>query len=237
MGMPITVDIPGCDDEKVFKKVFIRFRAIDNRFSTYKENSELSKYRRSEIEYDNLSAEFKKIMEACKKASKETDGYFSAYFGGKFDPTGYIKGWAINEAGKNIERQGFKTYCIYAGGDVLARSGSDKKWNIGLQDPRDKTEILNMLSISNSAVATSGNYERGQHIINPKTGEPADEILSISVVGPDIITADVLATAAFAEGLSGIIQIEEKEGYEALVVDKSGDWFVTSRMEELFQAP
>jgi len=216
MGMPITVDIPSCDNERIFEKVFKRFREIDSRFSPYKKDSELFKYQRGEIEEKNLSIEFKKIMAACKKAAEETNGYFSAYFSGKYDPTGYVKGWAISEAGKVIEKAGFRTYCIGAGGDILARSNSDKVWNIGIQEPKDKTKILEQVSISNGAVATSGNYERGKHIINPKTGQPADQLLSVSVIGPGIIKADILATAIFASGSIKII--EKHKDYEALVV-------------------
>jgi thiamine biosynthesis lipoprotein len=233
MGMPISIDIPKYDEEKIFNAAFDRLRQLDERFSPYKENSELVKYQRGELNEKNLSAEFKKIMQDCKKANRMTDGYFSAYFAGKFDPTGYVKGWAINEAGKIIEKAGFKTYCIGAGGDVMARSDGEKAWSIGIQDPFNKDKILNKLSINNGAVATSGNYERGKHIINPKTGEIADDVLSVSVAGPDIIKADVLATAIFAEGLPGLVIAEKTESYEALLVDKNGDWYVTSNMESL----
>ena len=135
-----------------------------------------------------------------------------------FDPTGYVKGWAIAEAGQVIEKLGFKTYCIGAGGDILARSVGEKTWNIGIQDPSNPGKILNMLSITNGAVATSGNYERGAHIINPKTKKPANELLSLSITGPDIITADVLATAGFAMGKTGVDFVNSQSGYKALAV-------------------
>lgn len=216
MGMPITVDIPGCDNEKVFRVVFERFRKIDERFSPYKRDSELTKYQNGEIKEKDLSAEFKKVKKACREAEKQTDGYFSAYFSGKFDPSGYVKGWAIAEAGKAIEKEDFKTYCIGAGGDILARSDSDKVWNIGIQDPKDKGKILDKLSIYNGAVATSGNYERGNHIINPKTGKPANKLLSVTVTGPDIITADIFATAIFASESLDIIKLPK--GYKVIAV-------------------
>jgi thiamine biosynthesis lipoprotein len=206
MGMPISVDIPMCDDSKVFESVFNRFKDIDQRFSAYKSGSELSKYQRAELEVKELSPEFREVINACKAVEKLTDGYFSAYFSGNYDPTGYVKGWSIAEAGRVVEKKGYKTYCIGAGGDILARSDSDKIWNIGIQDPKDKTKILNKLSIKSGAVATSGNYERGSHIINPKTGKPAGKFLSVSVIGPDIITADILATAIFAAGSLDLIQ-------------------------------
>jgi thiamine biosynthesis lipoprotein len=258
MGMPITVDIPECSDEEVFKKTFAHFKEIDKRFSPYKKSSELSKYQRGEVAENKLSAEFKKVMSACKEASKITDGYFTAYYSGKYDPTGYVKGWAIAEAGKLINKNGYKTYCIGAGGDILASSNSDKIWNIGIQDPFDKSKILTRvkplrldlpseaarisqsrerykLSISSGAVATSGNYERGNHIINPMSGELADDFLSVSVMGPEIVQADILATAVFAAGVSGLAMVEEIENYEVLAIDKKGDFYMTTGAEKLLK--
>jgi thiamine biosynthesis lipoprotein len=216
MGMPITVDIPDSDNEKVFEAVFQRFKDIDEKFSPYKKDSELSKYQRSEIAEKDLSAEFKEVIKACKEAEEFTNGYFSAHFSGKYNPTGYVKGWSIAEAGKVIEKQGFKTYCIGAGGDILASSDSDKVWHIGIQNPKNKQEIINKLSIKNGAVATSGSYERGSHIINPKTGKPANKLLSATVTGPDIITADILATAIFAAG--SLVPLNNYKSYKAFTV-------------------
>jgi len=200
MGMPISVDIPDCDDEAVFEAAFDRLRKIDERFSTYKSDSEVSRYAAGKITEAEFSQELTEVIAACKKAETETEGYFSAWAAGAFDPSGYVKGWAIAKAGKVVEKQGYKTYCIGAGGDIWARSDSDYKWNIGIQDPKDKSKILNKLSISNGAVCTSGTYERGNHIINPKTKEPANDYISVTIIGPDIIQADILATAVFAMG-------------------------------------
>jgi len=220
MGIPISIDIPECENEPVFSEVFARLREIDGRFSTYKPESEVSRFAAGKIAQNDLSQEVKDVIKACQSAEEKTDGYFSAWAAGAFDPSGYVKGWAIAEAGKVIEKHGYKTYCIGAGGDVLAHSDTDKVWNIGIQDPRDKSKILNKLSISNEAVCTSGSYERGAHIINPKTKKPANRLLSVTVVGPDIIWADILATAVFASGKSQIKFMEDFQikGYKLLTV-------------------
>jgi thiamine biosynthesis lipoprotein len=230
MGLPISVDIPGCSDETVFKKVFEKLNGIDRQFSPYKKDSELAKYQRGEIKEENLSREFRQIIYGSNEAAKLTGGYFSAYFLDKFDPTGYVKGWAIVRAAEVIESSGFQTYCIGAGGDILARSNSRKIWNIGVQDPKNKKEIIGKINSKNLAVATSGSYERGHHIVNPKTGEFADELLSVTVIGPEIITADIFATGIFAKGVSGLILAEETESYEAMAIDKDGDFFMSSNM-------
>jgi thiamine biosynthesis lipoprotein len=218
MGLPISIDIPDCDDETVFEAAFGRLKEIDERFSTYKPDSEVSKFAAGKIAETEISEELSEAIKACKQAEAKTGGYFSAWAAGAFDPSGYVKGWAIAEAGQVIEKHGFKTYCIGAGGDIMARSGSDKVWSIGIQDPRDKTKILNKLSISNGAVCTSGNYERGTHIINPKNKQPSEGLLSVTVTGPDIIRADILATAVFASGKNNPEFLDEFPEYSTLIV-------------------
>lgn len=198
MGTVATLDIPDCDNGSAFNKAFKRLEEIDGRYSTYKPGSEVNRYRRGGL--DHPSSELKRVKAACERFERLTSGYFSANFAGSFDPTGYVKGWAIAEAAKVIEKEGFKTFCLGIGGDILAASDTDKTWGIGIQDPQDKMKIIKELQIKNGAVATSGAYERGGHIINPKTGRPVNYWASVTVTGPDIITADVLATACFAAG-------------------------------------
>src|SRR5579884_2590322 len=108
MGMPISIDIPDCHEKSVFEAAFARLTEIDERFSTYKPESEVSQYAAGKIAEHELSRELRNVIKACKNAESATDGYFSAWAAGKFDPNGYVKGWAIAEAGKVIESQGFK---------------------------------------------------------------------------------------------------------------------------------
>jgi thiamine biosynthesis lipoprotein len=218
MGIPISIDIPDAADGSAFEAAFARLKQIDGRFSLYKPESEASRLANGEITENQTTDEMKRVIRACRQAEAKTDGYFSAWAGGSFDPSGYVKGWAIAEAGKSIEESSYKTFCIGAGGDILACSAGEKVWEIGIQNPRDKTKILNLLSISNGAVATSGTYERGKHIINPRTRRPADGLLSVSVTGPDIVWADVLATAVFAMGKAGKKFMKSQPGYQALII-------------------
>lgn len=212
------MDIISCEDETIFRRVFNRLRHIDEKFSTYKPASEVSRFSSGEVSETELSRELSSIIKESRAAEVKTGGYFSAWAGGKFEPSGYVKGWAIKQAGKVIEAQGFKTYCIGAGGDILARSDSEKNWTIGIQDPKDKSKILDKLSISNGAVATSGSYERGSHIINPKTKKPAGRFVSVTVLGPEIITTDILATAVFASEEEKPEFLENFPGYEVVSV-------------------
>ncbi len=233
MGTGVSIDIPGAK-EVIFEKVFARLREIDSQFSTYKPESEVSRYGRGEIAEPNVSRDLKAIIKACKAAEQATQGFFSAWATGSFDPSGYVKGWAINEAAKIIKKGGYNTFCIAIGGDILAASDSDKVWKIGIQNPQNRGAILAGVAVKNMAIATSGNYERGLHIVSPKTGKPADSILSISVVGPDIINADVLATTAFVQGKFGLNFVGgQARGYEAYAVDKTGKISMTAGMQAL----
>lgn len=235
MGMIISLDIPGCDDEQIFADTFAAFKDADERFSLYKPASELSCYRRGELKERELSLQMKKVIRSCREAEVATEGYFSAWASGEFDPSGYVKGWAIDLASRYLRKNGYKTFCLGAGGDIDAGSNGSKIWRIGLQDPSNRQQLLGRVAGKNIAVATSGTYERGTHIINPKTGQPAEELLGLSVAGPNIITADVLATAAFAAGRGGLDLVNQKKGYAALAIDNQGKLLMTPGMARLLQ--
>lgn len=223
MGMAVTIDIPDCDKPDIFKTVFAELRRIDNNYSNYKPESEISRFASGEITEAQISKELKQILVACRKAQKETDGYFSAWAGDTFDANGYIKGWAINQAGKVISKLGYKTFCVGAGGDILARG--NKTWKIGIQDPFDNQKVVKIVELKDQAIATSGSYERGLHIINPKTKKPSDYWASVSVIGPSIVQADILATAIFAKGKNAGQTIKLPKNYKLITVDKSGRVF------------
>ncbi|HVO86180.1 MAG TPA: FAD:protein FMN transferase [Candidatus Binatia bacterium] len=233
MGTGVSLDVPGAN-QSLIDAVFTRLEDIDARFSTYKKSSDVSRFKTGEIAEKDFSQEMKQVFAACKSAEAQTNGYFSAWASGSYDPSGYVKGWAIAEAAKVIKKAGHGTYCIGIGGDILAASDGDKVWKIAIEDPRAKNEILAVAEVKNMAVATSGNYRRGAHIINPKNRQPADEILSITVAGPEIIDADVLATAGFARGFDGLNAIAEwAKDYRALMIDKTGRLFMTENMQQL----
>ncbi len=233
MGTAVSLDIPAATKADIFEVVFARLRSIDARFSSYKKDSELSRFRRAELKPTELSREMKQVMAACKRAEVDTDGYFSAWYEGNFEPSGYVKGWAIAEAGKLLKAHNYQTFCLSIGGDILASSVGDKVWRVGLQDPKNKQALIGSLEIKNGAVATSGLYERGQHIINPKTGQPATELLALTVTGPDIIKADILATAGVAMGPAAINFIAGFKNYQALAVDKTGQIITSPGFREL----
>jgi thiamine biosynthesis lipoprotein len=221
MGMPVVVEIADkFADVKDVDDVFEYLRAIDERFSTYKELSEISRINRGEILPDQYSVEMKNILSLCEKTKQETEGFFDINFNGKLDPSGLVKGFAINEASKLLTAKGYKNFYVEIAGDVqtVGLNSDNQPWAIGIRNPFNEKEVIKIINVSNRGVATSGTYIRGNHIINPITKKPATEIISLTVIGPDIYEADRFATPAFAMGLSGIDWLENRVGLEGYLI-------------------
>lgn len=220
MGMPIIVEIPGDNDQNKIKKVFNYFRKIDQKFSTYKKNSEISQINKGEIKKNNFSPEMKLILDLADQTKMDTNGFFDSFnpIIKLIDPSGIVKGWAINEAAIKLKKLGVKNFYIAAGGDiqVSGRNSQNKSWKVGIKNPFSPLEIIKVIEVETEGVATSGTYERGTHIYNPISKQSANEIASLTVIAPNIYEADRFATAAFAMGEEGINFIEKLpmcEGY------------------------
>lgn len=223
MGIPISIDAPSLHDQAPIAAVQKRLQEIDEMFSTYKPQSEISRYQRGELREDQLNSDVRITKKAVERFEKLTNGYFSATYNGAYDPTGYIKGWAIAEAGKILEGFGITTYLINAAGDIQAASSDSTVWRIGIQNPLSQQSTLGTIALTNGAIATSGTYERGAHIIDPHTHRPAQSLISATVHGPDIIMADVLATTCIAMGSKKAIAfMNTQPNYESLLIDTHG---------------
>jgi thiamine biosynthesis lipoprotein len=133
-----------------------------------------------------------------------------------------VKGWAVSNAAGLMRERGFANYYVEAGGDFQAvgKNARGQNWRVGIRNPFNIREIVKVLGVSDRGVATSGNYIRGQHIYNPRDpGDSLSEIVSLTVIGPDVTEADCLATAAFAMGREGIGFIESEPGFEGYSID------------------
>ncbi len=237
MGMPITVEIIDSQaDDNSLKLVFDYFKYVDEKFSTYKNTSEIMKINRGEIDEINYSDDMKEIFELSEKTRKETDNYFDIKkFDGSYDPSGLVKGWAIYKASLLLKENGFNNFCIEAGGDIETSglNNEGKAWTIGIRNPFKNKEIVKVLESKNKGIATSGNYIRGNHIYNPKNKkEKLEDIVSMTVIGPNIYEADRFATAAFAMGKNGIMFIENLQGFEGYMIDKNGMATMTNGFEQ-----
>lgn len=235
MGMPITVEIVDASATQAsIDQVFGYFEYVDGTFSTYKNESEISRINRREISLEQSSEDMRTIFALAEQTRVETDGYFDIRHGGQFDPSGIVKGWAIQNAAEILHRQGYRNYYVDAGGDIqtAGRNGQGRGWRVGIQNPFNSQEIVKVLAISDCGVATSGTYVRGEHIYNPRNaGRSANEIASLTVIGPNVYQADRFATAAFAMGKAGIHFIETLEGLDGYMIDRDGLATYTSNFQ------
>jgi FAD:protein FMN transferase len=235
MGMPVILEVVDKDATSgIFETVFEYFGYVDRKFSTYKPDSEISMINRNELTLEESSEDMKTIFTLAEITRRESDGYFEILRGGRFDPSGIVKGWAIQNAAEILRQAGFENYYVDAGGDiqVSGRNRMGEGWRVGIQNPFNPKEIVKVLSLENCGIATSGSYVRGDHIYNPKkSDESITGIVSLTVIGPNIYEADRFATAAFAMGPSGINFIEDMEGLDGYMIDEHGLATYTSGFE------
>jgi len=236
MGMPITVEvIDSSVTESDIDDVFTYFEYIDQKFSTYKQDSEISQINRRELSVEESSLDMQTIFGLSEQTRLETNGFFNIQHNDLYDPSGIVKGWSIYNAAQIIRQKGLMNYYVEAGGDIQisGTNGEEKDWRIGIRNPFNLNEIVKVLSITDHGVATSGTYVRGQHIYNPLDEDQlVTDVLSLTVIGPDIYEADRFATAAFAMGESGIHFIESLEDFEGYMIDKNKQATFTTGFEK-----
>jgi thiamine biosynthesis lipoprotein len=220
MGMPILVDIRDeCSDETL-DELFDWFREVDARFSTYKDDSEISRLNRGELTVRECHADVRLVLARCDELREETGGFFDARYASltTVDPSGLVKGWSVDRGGDLLDARGIGNYSINAGGDIRTRGAAlpDPAWRTGIQHPRELDRIAAIVEANDLALATSGTYIRGEHIVDPHSGEPPSGLLSVTIAGDDLATADAYATAAFAMGEPGARWTAQLHPYEAL---------------------
>jgi FAD:protein FMN transferase len=240
MGMPITVEV---DDpvatQRDLDRVFAYFAWVDDTFSTYKESSEISRLNRGELTEDRCSKAMRTILALSAQTKRETRGYFDILRDGQRDPSGIVKGWAIRNAAQMLSEEGFHGFFVDAGGDVEVRGlKGGAPWRVGIRNPFKREEVVKVLALTDRGVATSGTAIRGQHIYDPhQPGAPLVDVVSLTVVGPDVYEADRFATAAFAMGRDGIRFIEELSGCEGYMIDAHAMATYTSGFERYVLRP
>ena len=232
MGMPIEIEIVDNGAKGALEAAFAYLVSVDERFSTYKETSEISRINRGELSLAAASPLMREVFALAEKTQEETDGYFDIrHPKGHLDPSGIVKGWAILNTAKLIRDAGHEDYLVNAGGDIAmhGKNAKGEEWSVGIRNPFNIHEIVKVVYPHERGVATSGSYIRGAHIYNPhKHDEELADIVSITVIGPDVLEADRFATAAFAMGRAGIEFIERLPGFEGYAIDKDGIAIMTS---------
>jgi thiamine biosynthesis lipoprotein len=223
MGMPVVVDVrdPDAGDE-VVDRVFDWLRFVDEMFSTFKPGSEISRINRGELAVEEAHQDVREVLERCEELRHETNGYFDARPASSqvLDPSGLVKGWSVDRAAAILDECGVRNYAVNAGGDMVVRGRAlpDDCWRVGIQHPLERDKIAKVVAATDLAVATSGAYARGDHVIDPHTRRPPEGVLSVTITGPVLATADAYATAAFAMGADGPAWTARLRGYEAMTV-------------------
>lgn len=234
------------DAQAVVRAITDDLELIESLLSVFRSDSEISRWRLGLVLDEQLSAETREVMVACDKAEQATGGLFSARRDDGYDPTGYVKGWALARAAKLMDDAGITSYCLNGGGDIVARGvgPSGAPWRLGVAHPYRQGELATIIAAQpgdgrSIAVATSGVSERGSHISNPTDGwRPTQS--AVTVVGRDIALVDMAATAALAAGRDGpdvSAQLVQRLGLEAFGFDEDRRPWWTPGMPKLALLP
>jgi len=223
MGTVFSFDIPAAA-APVLPQVVRWLHWVDATFSAYRDDSDVSRFGRGELPLAQCALELAEVIGECAAIRELSDGYFTDWPGGRFDPSGLVKGWAIERAAIILSAAGFTGHCVNGAGDMQCTGEPEpgQPWRVGIAHPLHPSALAAIITGRDIAVATSGTAERGAHIVNPRTGRPATELASVTVIGPRVATADAYATAAFAMGRAAREWVESLEGYEALGIAPDG---------------
>jgi thiamine biosynthesis lipoprotein len=240
MGTAIGIDLRDeIDSAAAVDDAFAYLRRADAQFSTYKPDSEVSRLGRGELTLADCSLELRQVLTLAEQLRIDSRGHFDVRrhrADGGLDPSGIVKGWAVEEAAWILDAAGARNYSINAGGDILVRGEPEpgQPWRVGIRHPLDADAVAHVLELRGGAVATSGAYERGEHISNPLTAAAAQDWLSLTVVGPSLAYADAYATAGFAMGHDGLAWVNRHARYRAygMVGDAAAVHWIEGRDEE-----
>jgi FAD:protein FMN transferase len=222
MGTVVSLDVRGRPDEALAERAFAVFDEADARFSPFRADSELARIDRGELRLDEASAELREVLELADAFQRASGGAFSVRHGGRLDANGIVKGWAAHRAAEVLAAGGAADFCLNAGGDVITRGrpAAGHEWQAAVRHPDDAGRLLGVVVLGAAAMATSGGYERGEHIVDARSGEASAHWSSITVIDPDVTVADVLATAVFAMGAAGPTWAHEEFGSSVIALDR-----------------
>ncbi|MFJ9707550.1 FAD:protein FMN transferase [Streptomyces sp. NPDC101234] len=229
MGTVFSFDVRGGDPAAVraaLEEAVAGLHRVDQVFSTYREDSQVSRLAREEIGVDECDAEVSEVLELAAEAERVSDGWFSTRYRGRFDPTGIVKGWSAERAARALARvAGVSGVSVNGGGDVQMFGAPEpaRAWRVGIADPLRPgglAAVISAAGVAELAVATSGTAERGAHIVDPRTGKSAvTDLVAVTVVGPRLTWVDCWATAAFAMGSrAGLAFLESLPDVEGLLI-------------------
>lgn len=230
-GTVIGIDVRDAIDKEPIDALWAWFQRVDDLFSTWRDDSEISRLARGELTLAETSPETSVVLELCEQMKLMSRGAFDIAYAyaadanvdrrpgrSALDPTGLVKGWGVDRAADLLSAAGASNFSINAGGDVLVRGRSEPNalWRVGIQHPWQRHKTAEVVSVTDCAVATSGDYERGDHVVDPRTGRPAIGLVSVTVIASTLTFADGCATAALALGRDGMAWLSTLPGIAAM---------------------
>ncbi|MGW3949805.1 FAD:protein FMN transferase [Streptomyces sp. NPDC004752] len=228
MGTVFSFDVRGGDPGAVraaLDEAVAGLHRVDAVFSTYREDSQVSRLARAELTVADCDPEVAEVLQLAAEAERLSDGWFSTTYQGRLDPTGIVKGWAVERAARRIAAAGVSGVSVNGGGDVQMFGAPEpqRPWRVGVADPLRPgglAAVVSAAGVDRLAVATSGTAERGAHIVDPRTGRTAvTDLVAVTVIAPRLTWADCWATAAFAMGSrAGLDWLESVPDVEALLI-------------------
>jgi FAD:protein FMN transferase len=210
-------------------------READETFSLWKPGSPVSRLRRGETELAQVPPEVSEVLELCRMARTWSRGWFDPWaMPGGIDPTGLVKGWAVERAREVLRRAGAAGALVSGGGDlaVFGQPAPGQEWRAGIQHPWRRDALAGIIEVR-AAAATSGTYERGPHLIDPRTGQPGHRGVSATVTGPSLALADALATAVAVGGDDALAAVGALDGYAGYLIRPDGSEAYTGGIDVL----
>ena len=246
MGTAVSFDIRApVPDPGALGRAIDWLHHVDATFSTHRDDSEITRLALGEIRLGAVDEQTRAVLDRCVELRERTNGAFDAFAvlapnGTRLDPSGLVKGWSIEMATALLEEGGAENFTINAGGDIVfrGRPGRDRCWRAGIRHPENPVRQARILEISEPVgLATSGSYERGVHIVDPRPRRGPMDLASATVIGPDLGDADAFATAMFVMGTEGLDWIEDQPGYEAFLITLDHQTCWSSGFEEMTVTP
>jgi thiamine biosynthesis lipoprotein len=234
MGMPVSLALRGRHardryGEAAWARALSVLHQADRVFSTYRPDSYVSRLDRGEIRVVDCPAEVAEVLALAELATVQSDGAFDVRLpgpGGRtvLDPSGVVKGWAVQRAFAAFGALADTDVCLSAGGDMVCRVADPGRpaWRIGIEDPHDPSRLVAVVPLRDGALATSALTHRGAHIVDARTGDVPSGVASVTVVADDLTWADIDATAAFAHGAGALRWLESRAGRRGVVVWADG---------------
>lgn len=239
MGFPLSLAVRGrhADDpagRRAWAEVLAVLHEVDEVFSTYRPGSWISRLGRGEVEVAGCPAQVGEVLALAERARVESGGAFDVHRPGPdgtlvLDPSGVVKGWALERAARPLRDLDETDFCLSGGGDLLCRTTDPDgpPWRIGIEDPHDPRRLLATVPLRTAAMATSGTAHRGEHLVDARTGRVPGGVAQVTVIGPSLTWADIDATAAYALGAGAAGWLRTRPGRTGFVVLPDGTTITT----------